>query len=152
MRDLVPLLTLTGALLCAQAALPALAGEAGMVKQVTGTVTVKRGRDTLKAAPGLVVLTEDQILTGDKSAVGITLRDNTLLSAGPNATLSLDRFQFDTQTDKGELAMSVKRGALSVVSGKLAKTSPDSVHFRTPGTTLGVRGTEFIIDVPDRGG
>jgi hypothetical protein len=42
---------------------------------------------------------------------------------------------------------SLKRGTLSVVSGKIAKQSPESVRFSTPTTTLGVRGTEFVIEV-----
>jgi hypothetical protein len=33
-----------------------------------------------------------------------------------------------------------------VVSGKIAKQSPESVRFSTPTTTLGVRGTEFVIE------
>jgi hypothetical protein len=38
-----------------------------------------------------------------------------------------------------------------VISGKLAKANPDAVRFSTPTTTLGVRGTEFIIEVGDTG-
>ena len=43
--------------------------------------------------------------------------------------------------------MSIRRGSLAVVDGKLAKANPESVRYSTPTTTLGVRGTEFIIEV-----
>jgi hypothetical protein len=123
------------------------AEEAGKVKNVTGEVSIIRGNETIVAKPGVKVLTVDQIRTGKDSSVGITLKDNTILSAGPNSLVSIDEFEFDTTTYQGKLDASVKKGTLSVISGKLAKNSPESVKFRTPSTTLGVRGTEFIIDV-----
>jgi hypothetical protein len=83
--------------------------------------------------------------------VGITLRDNTVLSAGPNSTLALEKFAFDPTTHAGAIDATLKRGTLSVISGKIAKASPDAVTFRTPTTTLGVRGTEFVIEAADRG-
>jgi hypothetical protein len=90
-------------------------------------------------------------VTGPESFVGITLRDNTQLSAGANTILDLNKFAFDTTTQDGVLEASIKRGSLAVISGKLAKANPDAVRFSTPTTTLGVRGTAFIIEVGDKG-
>jgi hypothetical protein len=95
---------------------------------------------------GASLQVNDSIVTGADGAVGVTLRDNTRLTAGPNTTLDLNTFRFDKTTHQGEMDASVKRGSLSVISGKIAKASPDGVQFRTPTVTLGVRGTEFIID------
>jgi hypothetical protein len=120
---------------------------AGTIKTMTGSVTIERGEQKLAAALGAKVFAADKVSTGSNGSVGITLRDNTLLSAGHNSSLSLDKFTFDSSTHAGTIDASLKRGTLSVVSGKIAKQSPDSVHFRTPTTTLGVRGTEFIIEV-----
>ena len=33
-----------------------------------------------------------------------------------------------------------------MISGKVAKANPDAVRFNTGTVTLGVRGTEFIIE------
>jgi hypothetical protein len=35
---------------------------------------------------------------------------------------------------------------LSVISGKIAKANPDGMVVSTPNVTLGVRGTEFMVD------
>src|SRR5262249_54436837 len=129
------------------ASLTATAAEdAGVVKTAKGGVTIQRGGEKIAAAPGSKVETADRIVTGADSSVGIILRDNTLLSAGPNSTLVLERFAFDSTTHEGVIDASVKRGTLSVVSGKIAKQSPGAVQFRTPNAILGVRGTEFLID------
>ncbi|MES2127910.1 MAG: hypothetical protein V4463_11615, partial [Pseudomonadota bacterium] len=70
----------------------------------------------------------------------------TVLSVGPNSTISLDKFAFDATSHEGVLNASVKRGTLAVISGKLSKKSPGAVQFTTPSAILGVRGTEFVID------
>lgn len=129
-------------------ALPAIAAEqAGAIKVAKGTVNIERGGQRLVAALGAPVFTGDRITTGSDGSVGITLRDNTLLSAGPKSTLNLDRFTFDSTTHAGALNASLKRGTLAVISGKIAKQSPNAMQFRTPATILGVRSTEFVISV-----
>lgn len=122
------------------------ADEAGIVKISRGTVGIERAGQRIAAAPGTAVLVSDRIVTGADGSVGITLRDSTLLSAGPNSTVDLNKFAFNTTTHAGAIDASVKRGTLSVVSGKIAKATPEAVSFSAPGMTLGVRGTSFIID------
>jgi hypothetical protein len=126
--------------------------EAGTIKISRGDATIARSGSTYPAAVGSTVLVSDQIVTGEDGAVGITLRDNTRLTAGANTTLDLNKFSFDTTTHAGEVDASVSRGSLSVISGKIAKASPDTVRFNTPTVTLGVRGTEFIIEVDEQDG
>ncbi len=124
----------------------ACAEPAGMVKTVKGLATIERNGQKIPAVVGVSVESGDRILTGVDASIGISLRDNTLLSAGPNATLILSKFAFNAGTHEGALDGQVKRGTLSVISGKIAKANPDAVAFSAPGITLGVRGTEFIID------
>lgn len=143
-----PTLALT-ALLALSA--PALAEEAGMIKTQKGAVSILRGGQTLTASVGMKVDTRDQIRTGADGAVGITLRDATLLSAGPNSTLTLNQYAFDPTTHEGKLDAKLQRGTLAVISGKIAKASPDTVRFSTPTVTLGVRGTSFLIEAEDKG-
>lgn len=121
--------------------------SAGTVKRVSGQVQVERGSEKLKAEPGMAIFVADKVRTGSDGAVGITLRDETLLSAGANSLLSLDKFSFDQTTHQGAMQTTVKRGRLAVATGKLAKTSPETVEFHTPNSILGVRGTEFALEV-----
>jgi hypothetical protein len=127
------------------------ADPAGVVKTLKGTVQVERDGGRSGAAIGSEVYGSDRIVTGPASSVGITLRDNTQLSAGANTILDLDKFAFNTTTHDGVLEASIKRGSLAVISGSLAKANPDAVRFSTPTTTLGVRGTAFIIEVGNGG-
>jgi len=126
------------------------AGVAGTVKISKGNVVILRAGQTLPALAGSSVMVSDRVSTGNDGSVGITLRDNTMLSAGPNSTLELNKFLFDSTTHQGEINATVKRGTLAVISGKVAAAAPTRVSFNTPTATLGVRGTEFVIEVADR--
>jgi hypothetical protein len=128
-------------------AIPALASDdAGMIKNSKGSVSIERNEQKIPAAVGMPVFTGDRVITGTDGSVGITLRDNTLLSAGPKSTLILNRFAYNSSTNDGAIDATVKRGTLAVVSGKICKNSPGSVQFRTAAAILGVRGTEFVVD------
>ena len=83
--------------------------------------------------------------TGPDGAVGI-LRDDTLLSAGPNSSLAVDRFVFDSTTHAGQATTSLRRGTLAVVTGKLAKGARIGA-IPHPDQRPGVRGTEFAVEV-----
>lgn len=119
---------------------------AGMIKRTKGTAHVERDGKKAAAQPGDKLFSKDRIVTAADGSVGITLRDDTMLSVGPNSTMSLDKFAFDSTTHQGALQATVKRGTLGVISGKLSKQSPNAVQFNTPSAILGVRGTEFVID------
>ena len=125
--------------------------EAGMIKQVRGAVSIERAGQKLAAAAGMPVWVSDKLRTGSDSAVGVTLKDHTLLAAGPNSVLTIDRFRFDDTTHDGNMSIGVRKGTVSVATGKIAKKTPESVDFHTPTTILGVRGTEFVIEVADGG-
>lgn len=129
----------------------AQADDIGTVKTLSGSAEIRRGAQTVRAEVGSAVKRGDVVRTASASTVGITLRDNTLLSAGANSELSLDKFRFDAVTQKGEMETTLKKGSLSGISGAVVKNSPDAVKFKTTTVTLGVRGTSFIIEAADRG-
>jgi hypothetical protein len=114
-----------------------------------GAVQIERAGQTVPATLGAVVQAGDVVVTGADGSVGITFLDNSLLSAGPNSVLAIDRFAFDSTTHQGSFESSLKKGTLAVVSGKLAKQSPDAMKVKTPAAVLGVRGTEFLVRTGD---
>ncbi len=123
------------------------AAEIGQIKLARGAVTVQRGAQAIAATVGLRLLAQDAVQTGADAVVGITMRDNSLLSLGPNSVLRLEQFEFDETSHLGRFDSSLQRGTLAMSSGRLAKQSPLAVKLRTPTAVLGVRGTEFLVAV-----
>src|SRR3981081_4100344 len=91
----------------------------------------------------------DTVVTGADGSAGIAFVDNSLLSVGPNSVLAIERYAFNSTTHEGAFESSLRRGTLSVVSGKIAKQSPDAMKVKTPSSILGVRGTEFLVRSSD---
>ena len=129
----------------------ALANDVGQVKVTKGVVHVERDGAQIPAVVGMPVRQADKLVTGADGTIGVTFADNSLLSVGPNSTLSVDKFSFNASTHEGQFDASLQRGTLAVVSGKMVKQSPDAMRIRTPASILGVRGTEFVVKVADPG-
>lgn len=126
-------------------ALAAAAVEIGQIKVARGAVVVQRGERTIPVEVGLRLQASDVLRTGADGAVGVTMRDNALLSLGPNSVLAFEQFEFDPATDEGRFDSRLTRGTLAVSSGRLAKQSPRAMTVRTPNAVLGVRGTDFLV-------
>lgn len=146
MRQLIVAAAVAAAL---GAGMPAWASDVGQVKTAKGTVHVEREGKRLPASVGMPIRQADTLITGTDGAVGVTFSDNSLLSTGPNSVLVVDRYDFNSTTHAGHFDASLKKGTLAVVSGKMVKQSPDAMKVRTPAAIMGVRGTEFVVQVEE---
>ena len=133
------------ALFVVLAAAAASAEEIGQIKTAKGNVSVERAGQSLVGSVGLRLEAADVVKTGADGTAGITMADNSLLSVGPNSILALSRFEYEPATSQGRLDAQLQRGTLAVVSGRLAKQSPQAMTVRTPSASLAVRGTEFVV-------
>ena len=120
---------------------------AGTVKAVGGTVMVERSGKAMPIGVGDNVLARDKLFTDKDGRIAVTLRDDTLISTGANSQLVLNEFAFDSATQGGNVFVSVLRGVTAMVSGLVAKANPHAMHVTTPTATIGIRGTEFIVEV-----
>ena len=129
---------------------PALAQTpppAGRVKVVSGTAYVVHEGQRIAAAVGTPVFEQDSVTTGADGRVGLTLRDDTRLSVGPQTTIELSRFVYAQSDSQFAFVLRVVRGVVAYVSGRIAKLSPDAVRLETPSAIVGVRGTRLVIRV-----
>jgi len=120
---------------------------AGTVKTLLGSAYVQRGSERVPVAKEMPLYSKDVIVTGSSAFVGIVLSDGTKITAGANASLNLANYEFNEDTKKGAMKVNVTKGVIQVASGALGKTSRENVQFNTPVATIGIRGTNFIIDV-----
>ena len=126
---------------------PALA-EIGRIKNATqGTVLVIRDGKDLMAKPGFKLEEGDIISTRAGQRVGITFIDDTRMAVGPSSRITLDEYKYDRARQTGRSLTSVNRGSLGVDSGNITRNGADQMRVRTPTSTLGVRGTTFVVEV-----
>ena len=123
--------------------------EIGQIKNVAGQVFLLRNNVEQPAKAGDLIEQADVVATGPNSSVGITFIDNSRLSAGPNSRIELKQFRFNSTTHEGEFLADMQRGTLAIVSGQIAKHSPEAMKVKTPTSILGVRGTTFAVKVEE---
>lgn len=150
---MLPLL-LTGALLWCSAARasgpePAtISVQAGILKIVRGDVQVMRGgAAAMPVKVGDRLFAGDRVLTAADAAAGITLRDDTLMSLGPRSNVVLEQYDFDASGGDGNVAVRVLKGTMRYVTGLIGKHAPAHQQVLTPTATIGIRGTDFIVEV-----
>ena len=123
--------------------------DIGLIKVANGSVEIQRGASKLAARVGTSVQTSDVVVTGADGSAGITFTDNSLVSVGPNTVFAIEKYSFDSTTHAGQFEGNLRQGRLAAVSGKMVKQSPESMKIRTPSAIMGVRGTEFVVQVDE---
>jgi hypothetical protein len=120
---------------------------AGHIKTVKGGAFIVRQNSTMPAKAGDAIFASDALRTSADGAVGVTMRDDTRVSLGPNSEVRVDRYVYSP--GEGGLGMVLKfmQGVAVYVSGRIAKLAPDSVRLETPSGIVGVRGTTVAIRV-----
>ena len=122
--------------------------QVGQVATLQGIATVTRGN----AAPsGLnvsdAIYKKDVLQTGANSSLGVTFDDETTFSLTANARIVVNEFIYE-EGGKGNTAVfNIARGTVAFIASQVAKTG--DMKISTPITTLGIRGTTGVVDVPD---
>lgn len=132
-------------------ALP-LAGAAqteaiGYVKTVSGEAWVSSAGQRARAQPGTPIVLGSQLKTATNGAMGVTFKDNTVMSFGPDTELTVDDYLYAPAQGQLRLGSRLGQGSLNYVSGVIAKLKPDAVTVKTPAGIIGVRGTQFLLKV-----
>ena len=122
----------------------------GYVKTVSGEATVNTGHNRIVAQPGTPLFLGSQLKTGPHSSLGVSFKDDTVMSFGPDTELTVDEYLYEPSQGKLRLASTLLKGTLNYLSGVIAKLKPDAVSVTTPSGIIGVRGTQFVVKVdPD---
>ena len=117
----------------------------GFVKTLSGTATVTHGATISAAALAMPIYEMDWLQTGTDGDIGITFRDNTRISLGPNSRIELTHFVFKPAAEQYGFILSLAYGTLEYISGLTVKLAPDAMSIETPGFTVGARGTRLLV-------
>ena len=130
-------------------ALPARAAEEtiGSVKKTSGLVSVVRDGERTPVLPGFRLHAGDTLETGPDGQLGLTLRDDSLISLGPSSRIALEQFRFVPAAGELGFTARILRGTMAYVSGIIGRLAPESATFVTPVATIGVRGTRFAVRI-----
>lgn len=117
------------------------------VKTVTGDAWVNTAGQSVKAQIGTPVMSGSLLKTAPAASLGVTFKDNTMMSFGPDTELTVDEYLYAPAKDELKLSVRMTKGTLDYLSGVIAKLKPDAVTIKTLAGIIGVRGTQFVVSV-----
>ena len=123
--------------------------EVARVKTFSGKVSIARFEKVIPVGMDEKIYRGDSLQTGENGALGITFKDNTTLSLGPNSVVIVNEFLFHPSEGKLSIVNRIIKGTAVYLSGVIAKLAPQSVQFQTPVATVGFRGTKFLVAVDE---
>ncbi len=123
--------------------------DIGNVGAFKGSATVSRNSKTLDIKSGMTLKVKDKIITEKKSRVQVILKDNTVVTIGPESTFIFDVYKFAGK-DNSEVKMHIDRGFFRSVTGKIGKLAPERFKVKTVSATIGIRGTDFSALVSEK--
>ena len=118
-----------------------------IVKNISGSVEVKRKGKTISIKKGSRLKNGDVILTKSKSSIGIMFDDGSRVSLGEKAVFVIKHFKVEPSKKEYDVDLELKKGKAMFSSGKISKLAPESVKFRIPEGAIGIRGTKFVVEV-----
>ncbi len=135
-------------------ALPLLSGSAfsaeaaiGNIKIVKGDAYIVGAGQEIKAVAGASVAAGNLLKTGPGASLGVIFKDNTVLSFGPDSTVTIDEYAYAPNQGKLKFDATISKGTVAYLSGAIGKMKPEVVTIKTPTGMVAVRGTHFVIKV-----
>ena len=116
----------------------------GQVMVVTGPVKSfdLQGRERV-LQKGDTVAPGDRIVTSENALVQLRMNDGGYLSVRAGTEMKIDQFVFDEKDQKkSSFLVSLIKGGFRSITGLIGKSNPDGYEIRTPGATIGIRGTD----------
>lgn len=118
----------------------------GVVSDVTGDTRIQRGEFYLAATPGVEVEEDDILETGANASAQLEMNDGSLLKLGAGTRLLLADYKFDKDGNVIKASLDTLSGWLRFAVSKLRSTDR-RYDINTPTMTIGIRGTEGVIEV-----
>ena len=125
-----------------------LFAHAGTVLFVNGQVTASSLDGKVhKLERGSKVREGDIIITGKGAKVQIRAGDGSMISLQENTTFDIIHHKHSGYVDEQNSLVELVKGGMRAVTGLIGKKNPDKYKIKAKQSTIGVRGTEFVIQL-----
>lgn len=101
-------------------------------------------KGTHAVAAGTEVYENEVVRTGTSGKAELLFADRTNLTVGPVTTIRLDKFVYDPNGGSGDVLVNVTLGSFRFITGV---QDPRSYKIATPYAIMGVRGTQFVVNI-----
>ncbi|MCX7176999.1 MAG: FecR family protein [Proteobacteria bacterium] len=129
----------------------ALAADApvGEVAFLIGSARIAAGPDAPRdLARGDKISAGQVIETGDNGQVHLRFVDDSTVAIRPRSRLRIEDFHYDPANPReNRIKFSLEQGTLRSITGRAGEAAKDRYRLNTPIAAIGIKGTDFIVQV-----
>lgn len=125
-------------------------GSVAKITALSGSASIERLSKLSPVTLGVALEASDIVSTDENSKVQITFNDSTVITVGKKSRFSIDEYLFDS-SDGSHAKFNVLSGTIRVMSGKIGQIAPEKFTVKTKTATIGIRGTNFTVDMESNG-
>jgi len=133
----------------------AQAVDIGGVSEVSGYAQIKRlGSSSASlnydADLDFSIQTNDEAVTTN-GRMAIKFLDDSTVKLTEHSQLTIDKYIYDPDPTKSQMALTFGLGTARFISGKLGKIDRKNISLKTPTADIAIRGTDFTATVDELG-
>ena len=118
----------------------------GTISAVNGDTFIKKNNKLIPVHLGDKISKNDTIITKN-GILQIIFKDKTIITIGKNSNFSIQKYIFNTQHKKNNIAkFSMAKGLFKVITGKIGELNHKKFSINTPNATIGIRGTIILVN------
>ena len=121
--------------------LAAPAGEVEFAKGVGVAQASSKGPRAL--SQGVAIEPGDTVTIGSNSFAVVKMTDGTRMTLRPNTAVRFEDYVYRQPDKPDSMVTSLLKGGVRMVTGLIAKGSPQAAKLTTSTATIGIRGTDF---------
>ena len=128
------------------------ASEIGGISELKGNGEITRvdSSETFTAELDSDIFSYDDVRTGN-GRMAIQFIDDSVLKLTEHSKVVIDKFIFDPDPSKSQMAFNMASGTARFITGKLGMINKENISITTPTATIGIRGTDFTTTVDELG-
>lgn len=116
-----------------------------------GSVIGKRSTGNIKLKRRSLIFEKDEIHVGKNARAQFRMNDRALISLQENSVLKIKNYQQAKSGKKSSVLLELLAGGLRTITGAIGKGNKKAYELRTPLATIGVRGTDYEVEIVSNG-
>ena len=124
----------------------------GIMDDASGEVEVSIGKQMTQAVSrGALLRNDTTISTGEKSMAVLKFIDGQVIALQANTSFRILDYRYNPkEVEKSNLFFYMLKGGLRAITGLIGHERPAAFRMETQETTVGIRGTDFMVALEDK--
>jgi len=125
--------------------------EAGKTLLTRGSVFAKRSNANITLKRRSKIFERDEIHVGKSGRAQFRMVDQAIISLQENSVLQIKKYQFKQGSVSNSALLKLLTGGLRTITGAIGKGNKKAYELHTPLATIGVRGTDYEVEIVANG-